>query len=91
MLQEFAEMKTTKANVEAHAKTKGYEPVEIDSIPEGFCYKRPNLTIGGVLHEGEYVAFIPLAEWENESTVHSPTIEGLITLYKQKIKIRDGK
>ncbi len=81
----------TKANVIAHAQSKGYEPVQIDSIPEGFCYKRPDVKIGEVLHPGEYVAFIPLAEWENESTVHSPTIEGLIELYKQRIKIRDGK
>lgn len=84
-------MQTTRANVESYAQAMGYEPVQIDSIPEGFCFKRTSITISGVLHDGEYVAFIPLADWENESTVHSPTIEGLIELYKQKIKIRDGK
>ncbi len=81
----------TKQNVADWVVSKGYELIQIDSIPEGFCFKKPDITIGDVPHIGEYVAFIPLAEWENENVVHSPTIEGLIELYKQRIKIRDGK
>jgi hypothetical protein len=84
-------MLMTKQNIADHVSQRGYEPIQIDSIPEGFCFKRPDLKIGEVVHTGEYVAFVPLADWENENVVHSPTIEGLIALYKQRIKIRDGK
>lgn len=84
-------MKTTKANVEQYARDMGYVPVQIDSIPEGFCFKRSDIIVGNVLHEGEYVAFIPLSDWENESVVHASTIEKLIELYQKATLKLNGK
>lgn len=59
-------MKATRANVEEYAKNKGYEPVQIDGIPEGFSWKEPDITIGDVHIEGRIVKFQPLVEF-NES------------------------
>lgn len=59
-------MKVTRASVETYARDKGYEPVQIDGIPEGFAFKAPDVSIGGKNHVGAYVAFVPLKDWEDE-------------------------
>jgi len=73
-------MKATRATVEEYANSKGLEPVQIDSIPEGFSFKEPDITIAGVEHKGQYIAFFPLSEW---SSVKAETIEQLLQGYKQ--------
>ena len=75
-------MKVTREFVSEYIKDKGYIPVQIDTIPEGFSFKEPDITIGGVSYEGEYVAFIPLENAEIPTTIKAITIEGLKTLYK---------
>lgn len=76
-------MKVTLASIEDRIKNKGYEPVQIDGIPEGFSFKEPDITIGGEFHEGKYVAFIPLKEWDTEtSQVWSYSMKGLLEIYK---------
>jgi hypothetical protein len=77
------DVKMTRANVEEWVKDKGYEPVQIDGIPEGFSYKKPDITISGVVHAGGYVAFIPLADWENESVIKAGSVEDLLKAYKE--------
>jgi len=57
-------MKVTRAYAEESAKEKGYEPIQVDGIPEGFSFKKPDIDIGGKVHVGELIAFIPLAETE---------------------------
>ena len=75
-------MKTTRASVEEFAKKKGYDPVQIDGIPEGFSWKAPDITIGGREHVGYFIAFVPLSEDEGErSSVVSQTKEGLLEAY----------
>lgn len=59
-------MKVTRAYAEESAKEKGYEPIQVDGIPEGFSFKKPDIDIGGKVHVGELIAFIPLAETERE-------------------------
>lgn len=51
-------MKATRANVEQYAQTHGLIPVQVDSIPEGFSFQEPDITIGDKLHKGGYVAFV---------------------------------
>lgn len=75
-------MKITRANVMVYAAAKGYEPVQIDGIPEGFSFKEPDIEIGGKVHEGQYVAFVPLKDWAEE--MHRLTAESasaLLTAY----------
>lgn len=55
-------MKATRANVEEYAKGKGYEPVQIDGIPEGFAWREADITINGKEHRGRTVTFEPLQE-----------------------------
>lgn len=55
-------MKATRANVEVYAKEHGLVPVQVDSIPEGFSFQKPDITIGDMLHRGAYVAFVPNSE-----------------------------
>lgn len=77
-------MKVTFASVQEKVKDKGLEPVQIDGIPEGFSFKEPDVQIGDRLHEGKYIAFIPLKEWGNEaSEVVSFTVEGLLKVYNE--------
>lgn len=54
--------KATRANVEEFAKAKGYEPVQIDGIPEGFSWVEPDITIGGQFIKGRTVIFEPLKD-----------------------------
>lgn len=88
-------MKLTIADVRKIAEDTGLEPIQIDGIPEGFSYKRPDVTIGKEVHKGTYLAFIPLRLWNNEMKsafveVDSPD-DLLLTLYDKAIKERDGK
>lgn len=77
-------MKITHANVADFAKARALEPIQIDGVPEGFSFKEPDLMIGDLLHEGDYVAFIPLREWEDEkSIVRTATLPALQTLFKK--------
>lgn len=77
-------MKITHANVQEYAQKHGLEPVQIDGIPEGFSFKEPNITISGEEHEGDYVGFLPLHDWEAEhSIIRTFTIAGLQTLFKR--------
>lgn len=79
-------MKVTLANVTEYVKALGYEPVQIDGIPEGFSFKAPNLTIGDKEHIGGYVAFIPLRSWEEISRINAPTQERLLEIYNKETK-----
>jgi len=81
-------MKVTLASVQEKIKNKGLEPVQIDGIPEGFSFKEPSITIGGVYHEGKYTAFIPLKEWDEISQVHSYSVDGLLKVYKEIRNVR---
>lgn len=77
-------MKITRANVAEYAQKCGLEPVQIDGIPEGFSFKQPGITVGSSFHEGEYIAFVPLREWEDEkSSVRAITVTALQTLFKR--------
>jgi len=78
-------MKVTLASVQETIKNKGYEPVQIDGIPEGFSFKKPSITIGGKEHIGEYTAFIPLSD---EKQVFSSSMEGLLKNYKDYKNVR---
>lgn len=55
-------MRWTRANVAEIAKSKGYEPLQEDGIPEGFSWKEPDVTIGEVTHKGRIIRFKPLTE-----------------------------
>lgn len=80
-------MKVTHYTAQLYAQQNGLEPMQIDSIPEGFSFKVPDITIGGRLHEGDYIAFIPLTEWgELGHKVTARTEFGLQELYKVATK-----
>lgn len=42
------------------AEEMGYVPFQIDGIPEGFCFVKEPLTIGGVDHPVSFLAYLPL-------------------------------
>lgn len=75
-------MKITRANVEEWAKDRGLTPVQIDGIPEGFSFKEPNITIGGKEHEGKYVCYVPLSEW---NAIYADTKEELLNKYNKNV------
>lgn len=50
-------MRWTRENIKTTA-----DPIQIDSIPEGFSFKEPNINIGGIEHEGQYIAYVPLTD-----------------------------
>lgn len=72
-------MKLTYAQLKEFAATHGLELVVTDWIPDGFAYKEPDLTIGETEHQGQYVAYIPLSDWE---CVRASSLEDLQTKYK---------
>ncbi len=77
-------MKITRELVASIAQSKGYEPVQIDGIPEGFSWKEPDLTVGETTHKGRYVAFSPLKDEQADGgVIRAETIEELLTIYKQ--------
>lgn len=57
-------MKITRANVEKYATEKGWKPVQIDGIPEGFSWEEDDIEIGGRKHKGRVIKFKPLKEWD---------------------------
>lgn len=76
-------MKMTRAYVEDYTKNTGFEPVQIDGIPEGFSFKSPDLEIGGKTVKGKYIAFIPMKDSEQEHhKVFGSTKEELLEVYK---------
>lgn len=62
-------MKITRANVEKYAKERGFEPIQIDGVPEGFSWKSPSVNIGGVEHKGKVVIFSPLKDWDDPKAI----------------------
>lgn len=70
-------MRWTRASVEEYSKSLGFEPIQIDGIPEGFSWRKPNVTIKDTDHTGGYIAFIPLGE----SIIESSTEKDLLTTY----------
>jgi len=61
-------MRVTRANVEEYAKSKGWEPIQIDGTPEGFAWQEPDVTIGDKQHKGRIIKFEPLQEWDKGIT-----------------------
>ena len=84
-------MKTTLESVTRYALGQGWEPVQIDGIPEGFSYKKPDLGVGGILHKGGYVVFVPLQRFTEQHMGFyiADTEEELLKWYNKQIK--DGK
>lgn len=77
-------MKITHVNIAEYAEQHGLTPVQVDGIPEGFSFKEPDIEIGGIEHEGQYVAFLPLKEWQDEKAIiRTITIPALQTLFKR--------
>lgn len=72
-------MKITRADVQKWTEERGLEPVQIDGIPEGFSFKEPDIKIGDTLHEGDYVAYVPLSQW---LAAYAPSIDQLQARYK---------
>lgn len=61
--------KMTRANVEEYALIRGYEPLQIDGIPDGFAWIEPDITVGKQFVPGKVVIFKPLGRWEDEGTI----------------------
>jgi hypothetical protein len=61
--------KITRANVEEYATLKGLELLEVDSIPEGFAWKSPDLWIGKTFYRGKIIKFKPLADWGDKDAI----------------------
>lgn len=76
-------MKITRAYVSELAQQKGWEPVQLDGIPEGFSWKEADVTIGKEHHRGNYIAFAPLRTPEIGSKLVATTKEELLNLYNQ--------
>lgn len=62
-------MKITRANVEFFAKERGYEPIQIDGIPEGFSFKEPDITINGKEIKGRIIKFKPMGDWQDKDSI----------------------
>lgn len=73
-------MRLTRANIQILIEGKGYEPVQIDGIPEGFSFKEPEIRIGNVSYQGQYIAFIPLSD---DVRIAKDTPEELLTTFNQ--------
>jgi len=67
-------MRYTRANI-----NNTFEPIQIDSIPEGFSFKEPDITIGGQENKGRYIAYVPLTD----IILKAITIEELLELWKK--------
>ena len=63
---------------------KGYTPVQIDGIPEGFSYKKADINIDGEEYVGDYVAFIP----NTEMMIAGTNIENLTKEYVKNSSIK---
>ncbi len=76
-------MKITKELVADIAHKRGYEPVQIDGIPEGFSWMEPDVVINDVHHKGRYVAFVPLKnDTDVGGVIRSEKLEDLLAAYK---------
>lgn len=62
-------MKITRANVEQYAQERGFEPIQIDGIPDGFAWKTPDVTINDQTHLGKIIKFKPLADWADKAAI----------------------
>lgn len=80
-------MKITRANVEQYAKEKGLEPIQIDGILEGLSFKEPDIEINGINHEGYYIVFIPLQEWDY-GVIRQKSLWNIYDKYFNFIRIR---
>lgn len=68
-------MKVTRAWVAEKVAGKGYEPLQIDGIPEGFAFHATqDRLIGGVRDLGHLVAYIPLKFYEQNCVVYVPIV-----------------
>lgn len=76
----------TKESVEEYAYKHGLTPVQIDGIPEGFSFKKPDIKIGNQWHEGDYIALLPLHSWSESHAVTAQSVEYLLDLYKRTFK-----
>ena len=73
-------MRFTLENVAQLAKD--YEPVQQDGIPDGFLWKKPDVTIGDKEIKGDYVLYVPMTE----NTLNAQTIEPLLAEYNKNGK-----
>lgn len=81
-------MKITRASAEEWASKRGYKPVQIDGIPEGFSFRTPDVTIGNSTHFGRFIALVPLAEWDGEDVKCEATTEHhLLELFNKASQI----
>lgn len=71
-------MRFTRANIKNY-----FELLQIDGIPEGFSFKEPNINIGGIEHQGNFVAYVPLTD----IILKALTVEKLLELWKKTKKL----
>jgi len=76
-------MITTRASVERFIDGKGYDETQVQGIPDGFAFKKPDVTIGGVLHKGEYIVFMPLSEEVSMRAKDITTLKGIFSTYER--------
>lgn len=62
-------MKITRVNVEEYARKKGWELINEPTIPDGFVWKEPDITIGTQEIKGRIIRFKPLADWQDENAI----------------------
>jgi hypothetical protein len=62
-------MKITKANVEAHAKQLGYEPLQEDGFPDGFVWRESSFIINGKELGRRVVRFKPMVDWQDKDSI----------------------
>lgn len=75
-------MKANRVNVDEYAKEKGLEPIQVDGIPDGFAWKEPDVTIGNITHIGDYLAFLPLLDF---NIVHGSDRDDLLISYNENV------
>lgn len=63
-------MKLTRANVAELVEGKGYDPIQVDGIPEGFSFWAPqDRTMANVRDMGALVAFRPLKDRDSQEAM----------------------
>lgn len=73
-------MKVTRSNVQKYAIEKGFHPIQVDGIPEGFSYESDGIHIGVNYFQGQKFAFIPLKDW-SKGIVQENNTEDLLNSY----------
>jgi len=76
----------TRANIEDKAKSLGWKPIQIDGVPEGFSFKKPDIKIGNKKHIGAFIFFVPMTDKYLDGFEENVLLEK----YKEEIKKRDG-